>query len=67
MNMATTVVVDDRLIQRALKVGGRRSTRTAVTEALQEYIQRREQVKILDLFGEIRYDPDYDYKQQRRR
>ena len=29
--------------------------------------QRRKQLKILDLFGQIDYDPDYDYKEQRKR
>jgi len=36
-----------------------------VTEALQEYIQRRQQAKIVDLFGTIDFDPKYDYKKQR--
>jgi hypothetical protein len=39
----------------------------SVNEALKEYIQRRKQLKILDLFGQIDYDPDHDYKEQRRR
>ena len=33
--------------------------------ALCEYIQRRKQLKVLDLFGTINYDKGYDYKQQR--
>jgi hypothetical protein len=38
-----------------------------VTEALQEYIQRRQQARITELFGTIEFDPSYDYKEQRRR
>jgi hypothetical protein len=38
-----------------------------VTQALQEYVKRRKQVRILDLFGKVDLDPKYDYKQQRRR
>jgi hypothetical protein len=36
-----------------------------VEEALQEYVQRRKQLKIIELFGTIEYEDDYDYKQQR--
>ena len=45
----------------------RRRRKTTVTEALQEYIGRRKQARIADLFGTIDYDPKYDYKKQRRR
>ena len=33
-------------------------------EALPEYLQRRKQLKILDLFGAINYNLGYDYKQR---
>ncbi len=48
-------------------MGGHRTKKATVTEALQEYIGRRKQAQILDLFGQIDYDPEYDYKEQRRR
>ena len=32
-----------------------------------ERARRRKQLQILDLFGQIDYAPDYDYKEQRRR
>jgi hypothetical protein len=47
-------------------VGGRRTKRETVNEALKEYIQRRRRRRILDLFGTIDYDPTYDQKQARR-
>ncbi len=65
--MATNLAIDDELLERALKVGGHRTKKATVTEALQEYIQRRQQAKIRDLFGTIDFDPDYDYKKQRKR
>jgi len=37
-----------------------------IEEALREYIQRRKQLRVLDLFGTIDYEEDYDYKQQRK-
>jgi len=65
--MATNLAIDDRLLQEAQKIGGQRTKKATVTEALEEYIQRRKQVKILELFGTIDFDPSYDYKKQRRR
>ena len=65
--MATNLAIDDRLLNEALRVGGQRTKKDTVTQALQEYVQRRKQVRILDLFGKVDLDPKYDYKQQRRR
>ncbi|MBD3374352.1 type II toxin-antitoxin system VapB family antitoxin [candidate division KSB1 bacterium] len=63
--MPTNLDIDDTLIEKARQVGNHRTKKAAVTEALKEYIQLREQQRILELFGSIDYDPDYDYKQQR--
>jgi len=65
--MATNLALDDRLLEEALKVGGRSTKKETVTEALQEYIARRKQAGIVELFGTVTYDPKYDYKKQRRR
>ena len=67
MSVATNLALDDRLLDEALKIGGRATKRETVTEALQEYISRRKQVSVLDLFGSVDYDPKYAYKTQRRR
>jgi hypothetical protein len=47
-------------------IGQHRTKKAVVTEALQEYIQRRKQVDILKLFNKIEYDSDYKYKRQRK-
>ena len=65
--MATNLALDDRLLAEALKIGGRATKKDTVTEALREYISRRKQARVTDLFGAIDYDPTYDYKKQRRR
>ena len=65
--MATNVALDDRLVEEALKIGGKATKRETVTEALQEYISRRKQVGVLELFNSVDYDRKYDYKKQRRR
>lgn len=65
--MATNLALDDVLIEEALRVGGHRTKKAAVTEALEEYVQRRRQLQILGLFNTVDYDPDFDYKIQRNR
>ena len=67
LHMATNLAIDDRLLNEAIRVGGQRTKKGAVTQALEEYVQRRKQARILKLFGKIDFDPKYDYKQQRRR
>ena len=57
----------DRLLEEALRVGGHRTKKATVTEALEEYIRRRKQARVLKLFGKVEFDPTYDYKKQRRR
>lgn len=54
--MPTNLAIDDKLILDAKKIGGHRTKKEAVTEALKEYIQRRKQLKIINIFGEIDYD-----------
>lgn len=65
--MPTNLQIDDNLIQKALRLGGHKTKRAAVTQALVEYIEHLEQERILSMFGTVDYEPDYDYKKQRRR
>ena len=65
--MATNLAIDPELLEAAHKIGAHRTKKATVTEALEEYIQRREQRRILELFGSVDYEPDYDYKKQRAR
>lgn len=65
--MATNLAIDPALIDRALAVSGEKSKKAAVTKALEEFIARREQRRLLDLFGKVDWNPDYDYKAQRSR
>jgi Arc/MetJ family transcription regulator len=65
--MPTNLAIDDRLLNEAVRIGGRQTKKATVTQALQEYVQRRKQAKLLDLFGKVDFDPTYDYKRQRRR
>ena len=65
--MATNLQVDDRLILKAVKLGGHKTKKAAVTQALVEYIENLQQKQILEMFGKIDYDPEYNYKKQRSR
>lgn len=66
-DMPTNLAIDDRLIEEARRSGGHRTKKEAVTAALDEYIKRRKQRKMLDQFGTFDFDPEYDYKAERRR
>jgi hypothetical protein len=63
--MATNLAIDDRLIDEARRVGNHKTKKEAVTVALEEYIRHRKQLEILNHFGTIDFDPDYDYKKMR--
>ena len=65
--MATNLAIDDKLIVEAQAIGGKKTKKDVVTEALHEYIQRRKQLQITSLFGKVDYAPDYDYKKMRTR
>ena len=65
--MATNLAIDPELIERALEISGERTKKAAVTEALKEYIARREQKRLAELFGSLEWAADYDYKSERSR
>jgi Bacterial antitoxin of type II TA system, VapB len=65
--MATNLAIDPDLLERALAASGERTKKAAVTKALEEFIARREQARILGLFGKVEIDPEYENKAQRSR
>jgi Arc/MetJ family transcription regulator len=65
--MASNLQIDDKLLVKAQRVGGHRTKKETVNAALEEYIQRREQARIIEAFGTVDFDPTYDYKKQRKR
>lgn len=64
--MATNLALDDQLLEEALRLGGHATKRETVNEALREYIQRRKRLRAVAAFGTFDFDPDYDYKRERR-
>ena len=65
--MPTNLAIDDRLIEEARRLGHFKTKKAAVTAALDEFIRRRKQLRILKLEGSVDYVPDYDHKAARSR
>ena len=65
--MATNLAIDPKLIERALQVSGERTKKAAVTKALEEFIARRRQKRLLELMGTLEWDDSFDYKAERSR
>lgn len=65
--MATNLGLDDKLVEEARKIGNHRTKKEAVTVALDEYVRRQKQLRILQAFGTFDFDPTYDYKAERRK
>ena len=66
-HMATNLDLDPDLLERALAVSGESTKKAAVTRALEEFIARRERTRIEELFEQLEWDADYDYKAERSR
>jgi hypothetical protein len=65
--MATNLSLDPDLLERAFEVSGERTKKAAVTKALEEFIARRRQKRLLDLMGKLEWDDGFDYKAERTR
>jgi len=65
--MATNLAIDPKLIEAALEVSGEKTKRAAVTKALEEFVARRRQKRLLELMGKLEWDAGYDYKAERSR
>lgn len=65
--MATNLSLDPDLIELARKLSGERTKRAAVTRALEEFVARRRQKRLLELFGKLEWDDSFDYKAERSR
>ena len=65
--MATNLSIDSELLDKVLQVGGEKTKTATVNRALREFIARREQERLLELFGKLDWDDRYDYKRERLR
>jgi metal-responsive CopG/Arc/MetJ family transcriptional regulator len=60
-----TLTIDKNLVNEALKLGHFKNQKEAINTALREFINKRKQLEIIELFGQLDPDPDYDYKKGR--
>jgi Arc/MetJ family transcription regulator len=65
--MPTNLAIDEKLLKEALRLGGFKTKKNTVNEALREYVRRKKQKEILSLFGAVEMDEAYDYKKERRK
>ena len=66
-HMATNLSIDPALIDQALALSGEKTKKAAVTRALQEFIARRKQKRLLELMGQLEWDEGFDHKAERSR
>lgn len=64
--MATNLHIDEKLLAEAQKLSGYSTKRETVNEALAEYVSRRKQKELLNLFGSVEFEKNYDHKKARR-
>jgi hypothetical protein len=67
LHIATNLAIDPALLERALQVSGEQTKKAAVTRALQEFIARREQQRVLELLGRLKWREADDHKAERSR
>ncbi|HEY1612641.1 MAG TPA: type II toxin-antitoxin system VapB family antitoxin [Rhizomicrobium sp.] len=65
--MATNLDLDPALIESALAVSGERTKKAAVAMALEEFVARRKQRRIVALMGTLEWDESVDFKKERSR
>ena len=65
--MATNLAIDPHLLVRAVEVSGERTKKAVVTKALQEFIARREQRRVVELMGKLDWEDCFNYKAERSR
>jgi Arc/MetJ family transcription regulator len=64
--MRTRIVLDQKLVDEAMRLGGVTTKREIVEAALREFVARRRSRRVLGLVGADLIDPDYDVRAVRR-
>jgi Arc/MetJ family transcription regulator len=63
--MRTNVVIDDKLIQEALRLSNLKTKKELIHKALEEFIRNRKRLDLREVRGKIRFAEGYDYKKMR--
>ena len=64
--MRTNIEIDDELMKKALALSGLRTKKAVVEEALKLLIRLRDQRKILELAGKVKWEGDLDQMRRSR-
>jgi hypothetical protein len=65
--MNVNITIDDQLFEETRRAGQHSTREEALRCALEEYVLRRRRRGILDLYGTVGYENDYDYKAERQK
>jgi Arc/MetJ family transcription regulator len=63
--MRTNIVLDEKLVARAMRLAQVKTKREAVHVALREFVRNRARPDVRDLYGIGGVDPAYHYKKLR--
>jgi Arc/MetJ family transcription regulator len=63
--MPTSVKLNDKMVEQAVKLGRFKTKQQALNAALKEFVERHNRLRILELAGKIDFDPQWDYKKMR--
>lgn len=65
--MVSNLAINDESLKEALEISGLKTKKDTVNLALKEFVNHREQLEIIKIFGKMDPDPEYDYKKGRTR
>lgn len=63
--MLTSFTINPELLQEAINLDTNIPLEILIETALRDYIDQYKRLKVIELFGTIDYEEDYDYKSQR--
>jgi Arc/MetJ family transcription regulator len=66
IGVRTNIVIDDNLMEQAMRISGLTTKREVVDRALVEFVQRHARKDLKELQGKIAFADNYDYKAMRK-
>ena len=65
--MRTNIVIDDELMEEALKISKAKTKKEIIHQALKEFVENRKRLDLREIKGRIKFAKGYDYKKMRAR
>jgi len=63
--MRTNIVLEDKILMEAFALSKAKTKRELVNLALEEFVNNRKKMNLLDLKGKIQFHNEYDHKKMR--